>query len=107
MIATPEQFETMKNYERLVLPFKSFKNVFKAGSFYTKLVMILQCVLLTSGPLFFGQIELGLILLAVFGALAFFLGFVSQGYFAHTININAFTYVVMLVILVAALILIV
>lgn len=106
MIATPEQFETMKGFERLVLPFKSFKDVFKAGNIYTKIVMILQCVLLTSGPLFFGQIELGLILLAVFGALAFFLGFISQGFFSNTLNINGFTYGVMLVILVAALILI-
>ena len=66
MIATPEQLDTMKTFERLSLPFKHFKEVFKAGSIYTKIVMILQCILLTSGPLLFGQIELGLILSVVF-----------------------------------------
>lgn len=111
MIATPEQLDTLKTFERLALPFKHFKNVFKAGSIYTKIVMVLQCILLTSGPLLFGQIELGLILSVVFAGLLFFFIFITRGYFLpiedpSRININAFTYIVIAVILLATLLLI-
>lgn len=106
MLVAPEQFEAMKFFDRFLLPFKSFARVFKQGDIYSKIVMILQCVLFACGPLLFGQIEIGLILFVLFYGLAFFAGYISYGYWQNTLNINAVTYWTMMVILVGAVLLV-
>lgn len=106
MLHTQEQVDSMKFFERLLLPFKDFKSVFARASTYSRIVMILQCILFCSGPLLFGQIELGLILLVVFYGLGFATGYLSYSYFAAGLNINVVTFVTIMVILVAALILV-
>lgn len=106
MIINPQELETLKFFERLAIPFKHFRSVFSKGKIYTKIVMILQCILLSVGPLLFGHIELGLILFALFYGLSFFAGYITANYINHSLNVNAFTYIVMMVILVAAIIMI-
>ena len=106
MLHSQEQVDSMKFFERLVLPFKDFKKVFARANLYSKIVMILQCILLTSGPLLFGQIELGLILTIVFGGLCFATGYLFNVYLSGAINITPVTFIVMIVILIAALIMI-
>lgn len=106
MLTTPEQFEAMKSIDRFLLPFKSFAKVFKKGDIYNKIVMILQCILFASGPLLFGQIELGLILFVLFYGLSFFAGYISLGFLQKTLNVNQVTYWTMMVILVGAVLLI-
>lgn len=106
MIVNPQELETLKFFERLLIPFKHFKSVFSKGKIYTKIAMILQCVLLSVGPLLFGHIELGLVLFALFYGLSFFAGYITANYINHSLNVNAFTYIVMMVILVAAIIMI-
>ncbi len=106
MLVNVQQLEAMKPLERFLLPFKSFKSVFQKGSIYTKIILVLQCILFASGPMLFGQIEVGLILFLVFYGLCF-----GAGYIIHQVSINAlkistFTQVTVLVILFAAILLV-
>ncbi len=96
--------ETLSTTEKLVLPFKEFKQFFKASDSYGKFALIAQCVLIGSGPLLFGQLGIGLILLTLIYALGFGLGYISVGYFSGQLLISAFSYTVVAVILLAAII---
>ena len=99
-----ESLENLKTFDKLLLPFRKFKDVFSASKGYGKFALLIQCILFCSGPLFFGQIEIGLILFVLFFALAFGLGFISVQYFSGTLAISIFTYLVVSLILLAAVI---
>ena len=85
----------------LLRPFSSFRETFKSSNTYMKIVLILQCVLFGSGVLLSGELELGIICWAVLYLLLFGSGYITYGYVSKTLNITVFTYVVVLVILIA------
>lgn len=91
-------------FDKLLAPFKKFKNLFKTSKGYTKVVLLLQVTLLGSGPLLFGQLELGILLFGLLYGLSFGFGYICKGYFDHTINVTLFTFIVIFIILLAAII---
>ncbi len=98
------EVNNLRKIDKLLLPFRKFKELFKTSKGYTKAVLLLQVILIGSGPLFFGQLELGLLLLALLYGLSFGFGYICKGYFTHEINITTFTFVVVFIILLAAII---
>ena len=96
--------KNLKLVGRLLLPFKQFKEVFKSASKHGKFALLLECILFGFGPLALGQIELGLILPILMYALAFAFGFILSGYIGGTILISVITFIVVSLILLAALI---
>lgn len=96
--------ETLSTTERLVLPFKEFKENFKEAKGYTRVALILQCILIGCGPLLFGQIGSGLLLFVLFWALSFALGYISTGFFSGQLLITGFSYTVTALIILAAII---
>lgn len=96
--------KNLKLVGRLLLPFKQFKEVFKSASKHGKFALLLECILFGFGPLALGQIELGLILPILMYALAFAFGFIVSGYIGGTILISLITFIVVSLILLAALI---
>ena len=98
-IMEPTKRET--KLSSLLRPFASFKETFKSSSTYMKIVLILECVLLGSGILLSGELELGIISWAVLYLLIFASGYISSGYINKTFNITPFTYIVVLIILIA------
>lgn len=85
----------------LLRPFSLFKDAFKCSNTYMKIVLVLQCILLGPGILFSGELELGIICWAVLYLLIFGSAYITYGYFANTLSISIFTYVVVLIILIA------
>lgn len=96
--------KNLKAFEKLLLPFKQFKEVFRASKGYTKFVVLLQCILLGIGPLLLGQVEVGLLLFTLLYGVGFGLGYISYGFFSGTLLISAATYIVVGIILLAAVI---
>ncbi len=95
---------TLKGLDKILYPFRRFKDVFKTSSKYGKFAMLMQCIFIGSGPLVFGQIELGLVLFVLIYGLGFGFGYISKGFFDHSIQINGFTYAIIFIILIAAII---
>ena len=94
----------LKTFDRLLLPFRKFRSVFKASKGYTLFALLAELILIGSGPLLFGQIEYGLILFVLLYGLSFGFGYVTTNYFNHTLNITGFTFAVIFVILIAAIV---
>lgn len=91
-----------KFFDKILMPFKKFGGLFKASNLYSRICLILQITLLCSGPLAFGVIEYGLVLFVLFYALAFGLGYVSYGFFNKSLEISGFSYAIVAIILVLA-----
>ena len=96
--------ENLKTVDKLLLPFRKFKDVFKSACKYGKAAMLIQCILLGFGPLLLGQIELGLLFVVLIYGLSFGFGFILAGFIGHTILISATTFVVVSLILIAAIV---
>lgn len=94
----------LKLFDRLLLPFRRFKDLFKASKTYGKVALLIEVILIGFGPLALGQIELGLLLPLLMYALSFGLGFIIAGYIGGTILISVVSFIVILLILLAAII---
>ena len=103
-MATTIDESNLKLFDRLLIPFKKFKGIFKASEKYGKVAMILECCLPGSGPLILGQVEFGLLLVVLIYGLSFGLGFISSGFFSGTLTITPISFIVVGLILLAAII---
>lgn len=94
--------DNVTGFKAFLLPFTKFKKLFKETDAYGKVAMLFQVILIGSGPLVLGQLELGLLLMVLLYTLSFGFGYISIGFINHTFAISNITFIVVGAILLAA-----